>query len=393
MMHSETTLLSSSRRLDSIDLLRGIVMIIMALDHSRDFFHSGAAQFDPTDLTRTNVLLFFTRWITHFCAPLFVFLAGTGVFLSLSRGKSRSEMSKFLVTRGLWLIVLELTVVRFGWAFNLDYESFTVLQVIWVIGISMIVLAGLIHIPLSVTAGIGGVMILFHNMLDGIQAARIGLSDTVWNILHVQGLISVLGIQVFVIYPLIPWIGVMALGYVFGSVMIRPANERKTILVRIGLSAIGAFIVVRGINVYGDFSHWVPQDTLSFTFLSFINTTKYPPSLLFLLMTLGPAILALPLLEKWKNGFTQRIIVFGRVPMFYYVLHIFLLHTMGGIFSYARYGDKAFSFNPLNLPSDYGYDLWVTYVMWLAAIIILYPLCKRYAELKKKNKYPLLSYL
>lgn len=392
-MPSETTLLSSSRRLDSIDLLRGIIMIIMALDHSRDFFHSGAAQFDPTDLTRTNIFLFFTRWITHFCAPLFVFLAGTGVFLSLSRGKSKSAMSTFLVTRGLWLVVLELTVVRFGWAFNLDYASFTVLQVIWVIGISMIVLAGLIHIPLFVTAGIGGVMIVFHNMLDGIRSADMGISDNVWNVLHVQGLISVFGIQVFVIYPLIPWIGVMALGYAFGSVMIRPENERKTILIRIGLSAIAVFIIVRGTNIYGDFSRWVQQDTVSFTLLSFINTTKYPPSLLFLLMTLGPAIFALPFLEQWKNGFAQRIIVFGRVPMFYYVFHIFLLHTLGGIFSYTRYGNKAFSFNPLNLPSDYGYDLWVTYVMWMTAIIILYPLCKWYAELKKKNKSPLLSYL
>lgn len=391
-MTSDQTLFRPAR-IDSVDLLRGIVMIIMALDHARDFFHSDAALFDPTDLTKTNIVLFFTRWITHYCAPIFVFLAGTGVFLSLSRGKSKSAMAKFLVTRGVWLIVLELTIVRFGWAFNFEYASFTVLQVIWVIGVSMIVLAGLIHLRLSVITIFGSVFVLFHNLLDGIQPESLGAISNLWYLLHVQGLIQIFGVNIFVIYPLIPWIGVMALGYVFGSIITLPADDRKKFLLRFGFALIGAFVLFRAINIYGDPHPWSTQHSFPFTLLSFVNTTKYPPSLLFLLMTLGPAILSLAYLEQWKGWLADRVVIFGRVPMFYYILHIILLHIMSGIANYPKFGLQAFTIDPLNLPQGFGFDLWAAYAAWVLAIVLLYPLCKWYAELKKRSSNSLLSYL
>jgi uncharacterized membrane protein len=391
-MASEQTL-SRPQRIDSIDLLRGIVMIIMALDHARDFFHSDAALFDPTDLAKTNIVLFFTRWITHYCAPVFVFLAGTGVFISLSRGKSKSVLTKFLITRGLWLIVLELTIVRFGWSFNVDYASFTVLQVIWVIGVSMIVLAGLIHLRLSMITVFGALLVLCHNLLDGIQPETFASMSNLWYLLHVQGLIQFLGINIFVIYPLIPWIGVMALGYTFGSIIILPADVRKKFLLRLGIVLTAAFVVLRAINIYGDPSPWSTQSSFSFTLLSFLNTTKYPPSLLFLLMTLGPAILILVYLENWKGWLADHVVIFGRVPMFYYILHIVLLHIMSGIANYPAFGFNAFTFDPLTLPVGFGFDLWAAYAAWIAAIVILYPLCRWYAELKKRSSNSLLSYL
>ena len=380
-------------RIDSVDLLRGIVMIIMALDHARDFFHRDAVVFDPTDLTKTNIVLFFTRWVTHYCAPVFVFLAGTGVFLSLSRGKSRSWMSKFLITRGLWLIILELTIIRFAWAFNLDYAGFTVLQVIWVIGVSMIVLAGLIHLRLSITIVFGGLLVLLHNTLDRIQPESVVAWSNLWYVLHVQGLIQIFGINLFVIYPLIPWIGVMALGYAFGAIIVMPENERRGVLIRYGLLLIGAFIILRASNMYGDPRPWSPQHSTSFTLLSFLNTTKYPPSLLFLLMTIGPAILSLAYLEKWKGWLADRIVIFGRVPMFYYILHIFVLHIMSGIANYPKFGFQAFTIDPLNLPQGFGFDLWTAYGAWIVALLILYPLCTWYADLKKRSSYSFLSYL
>ncbi|MBI2427687.1 MAG: DUF1624 domain-containing protein [Ignavibacteriales bacterium] len=380
-------------RIDSVDLLRGIVMIIMALDHARDFFHRDAVVFDPTDLTKTYTFLFFTRWITHYCAPIFVFLAGTGVFLSLSRGKSKPAMSKFLITRGLWLIVLELTIVRFAWAFNLDYASFTVLQVIWVIGVSMIVLAALIHVRLSITIIFGSLLVLLHNMLDGIRPEQFGAWSNLWYVLHVQGLIQFLGINLFVIYPLIPWIGVMTLGYAFGSIITLPEHKRKGILIRLGAVLIGAFVILRAMNMYGDPHQWSMQNSSMFTILSFLNTTKYPPSLLFLLMTIGPAILLLAYLEKWKGWLADHVIIFGRVPMFYYILHIIVLHIMSGIANFPQFGFQAFTIDPLNLPQGFGFDLWVAYAGWIVALLILFPLCKWYADVKKRSSNSLLSYL
>lgn len=390
----ETTPTLHTPRIDSIDLLRGMIMVIMALDHARDFFHHDVAFYDPLDLTQTNIVLFFTRWITHYCAPLFVFLAGTGAYLSLSRGKSKKEMSKFLFTRGVWLIFLEFTVVRFGWTFNLDYFNDLFVQVIWVIGVSMIVLAGLIHFSIRFITVFGVAIIVIHNAFDSIPLESFGAYQRLWALLHVQTMVALTArINLIVFYPLIPWIGVMAVGYAFGAFFQKPAEQRKKIFTRLGLFLIAVFLALRAANIYGDPHPWKGESTFSFTLLSFLNTTKYPPSLQFLLMTIGPAIFFLPYLEKWKNTFAQKIIIFGRVPMFYYILHIYLLHTMSGFAMYDRYGWEAFTLSVLNLPQDYGFNLFVVYLAWISAVLILYPLCKWYADVKKKSKNPLLSYL
>jgi len=338
-------------RIDSIDLLRGIVMVIMMLDHTRDFVHSGALLFDPTDLTKTTTAVFLTRWITHYCAPVFVFLAGTGAYLQFVRGKSKRELSKFLVTRGLWLIVLEFTVVRFGFLFSLDYRFLGVMQVIWVIGVSMIVLAALIYLPLRAVAIFGVAMIVLHNLLDrftvagwqGPGSAVPGPGAKLWMIAHqpfsplpVWGFPSPI---VVVIYPLIPWIGVMAAGYAFGALYQKDAAWRRRVLLALGSAATVLFIVLRLINLYGDPAKWSRQKNSVFTVLSFLNTTKYPPSLLFLLMTLGPAMIALAVFESGgpvQTSGSQSIlarlrnvfVTFGRVPLFFYILQWYTAHLI-----------------------------------------------------------------
>ncbi len=401
-------------RIDSIDLLRGIVMVIMMLDHTRDFVHSAGFIFDPTDLTRTTPILFFTRWITHFCAPAFVFLAGTGAYLQLARGKTKSELSKFLVTRGLWLIILELTVVRVGVFFNLDYRFFGFLQVIWVIGISMIILAALIHLPLKVVAGFGIAMIALHNLLDGFRiqgwqgpgSPVPGVGAKLWFTLH-QGFqaFPILGFPgpiVVIIYPLIPWVGVMALGYAFGSLYQKDSAQRRRWLLVIGGVATALFIVLRAINVYGDPSKWSPQKNALFTLLSFLNTTKYPPSLLFLLMTLAPAVLALAWFETNKTfagGLRNALVTFGRVPLFFYVLQWYTAHGLAVVLGLIAGQNVAWQFeSPIDKfshppPSGLGFPLWVVYVCWIIGVLLLYPLCKWFAGVKARRRDWWLSYL
>src|SRR6185369_4059186 len=348
----QSILYKQSNRIDSIDLLRGIVIVVMMLDHSRDFVHSASYQFDPTDLTRTNVALFFTRWITHYCAPIFVFLAGTGAYLQFARGKSRKDLSRFLITRGLWLIVLEFTLVRLGATFSLDYRFLGMMQVIWVIGVSMIVLAALIHLPLRVIAGFGVAMIALHNLLDryhvqgwqGPGTAVPSYGAKLFIILHQPfepfPIVGWPSPAVFVLYPLVPWIGVMAAGYAFGVIYQWDTARRRQLLLRLGGATTLLYLIIRAINLYGDPSPWSQQSTMLFTVLSFLNTTKYPPSLLFLLMTLGPAMLALvwfespdptrgaaPVAGKLRNFF----VTFGRVPLFFYLLQWPTAHLMAVI--------------------------------------------------------------
>src|SRR5688500_10810534 len=312
-------------RIDSVDLLRGIVMVIMLLDHTRDFVHTDGLRFDAADITRTWPALFLTRWITHFCAPIFVFLAGTGTYLQLLRGKPKKELSRFLVTRGLWLIVLEFTVVRLGVFFTLDYGSlFGFMQVIWVFGVSMIVLAGLIHLPLRTIAWIGIAMIVGHNILDefrvdgwrGPGAPIPGFGAGLWMILHQGGLIFPFGADgppTIVLYPLIPWIGVMAAGYAFGAVYKLEPAERRRWLLRNGIALTIGFIVLRAVNFYGDPDQWSVQPSRVMTVLSFLDTTKYPPSLLFLLMTLGPALIFLGVFDLVRpGGLARPMLIFGR---------------------------------------------------------------------------------
>lgn len=412
-------------RIDSIDLLRGIVMVIMMLDHTRDFVHRDVLQgFDPTDLSRTNVILFFTRWITHFCAPVFVFLAGTGSYLQLIRGKSKRDLSRFLITRGLWLILLEFTVVRISVFLNVDYRFLGVMQVIWVIGVSMILLAALIHLPLRVVAGFGIGMIALHNLLDRykVQGGWQGPDSPVpsywaklYFILHQPfEAFPLLGFPspvVAVIYPLIPWVGVMAAGYAFGALYLLDAQRRRRILIIMGGVATGLFIILRSSNLYGDPSQWSPQTSTVFTVLSFLNTTKYPPSLLFLLMTLGPAMFALAWFESNQNASTDpglarqplkvkirnAFITFGRVPLFFYLLQwptahflSILLHLAAGKPIRWMFGSQIGSSGP---PPGSGFNLAVVYGCWIVGVVLLYPLCKWFAELKQRRSDRWLSYL
>ena len=399
-------------RIDAIDLLRGLVMVIMLLDHTRDFVHAGALQFqDPTDLSSTHVLLFFTRWITHYCAPVFVFLAGTSVYLQLARGKSKLQLSKFLVTRGLWLIVLEVTIVKVGITFNPDIRFLGFLQVIWVIGVSMIVLAALIHLPRIAIGAFGLVLIALHNLMDGIRVEGWGgpespvpnVSAKLWILLHqaFNGF-PILGFPspvVFVIYPLIPWVGVMAVGYVFGALYQLDAQRRRRLLLIIGGATTLLFIVIRATNLYGDPSQWSQQKNLVFTVLSFINTTKYPPSLLFLLMTLGPAIIFLALVESENSQSRIRkfFVTFGRVPLFFYVLQWFtahiisiLLHFVFGKPTSWLWRSPVEFFRPV---PGIGFNLGVVYLSWIAGVLLLYPLCRWFADVKQRRKNWWLSYL
>jgi uncharacterized membrane protein len=384
-------------RLDSVDLLRGLVMVIMALDHTRDFFHHDALLFDPTDLSKTTPALFLTRWITHFCAPVFVFLAGTGAYLSLARGKTKRDLSWFLVTRGVWLVVLELTLVRLGWTFDLSY-GFTFVQVIWALGWSMIVLAALIHLPLRAIAGFGLIMIGGHNLLDRVHAGKLGSFRLPWLILHEQGPMHwgtqpPGGFTFLVQYPLIPWIGVMAVGYCFGRLLQLPVERRRKVLLRLGLALTLAFIVIRATNLYGDPQPWAAQQSPLFTLFSFINCQKYPPSLLYLLMTLGPAIALLPFLERWTGALANFFRTFGRVPLFYYLLHLFLIHLLAVIFAFARYGKQITNVFANGPPPDFGYNLLVVYLVWLGAVLLLYPPCRWWARLKQHRRSAWLSYL
>ena len=409
------------RRIDSIDLLRGIVMVIMMLDHTRDFVHSGAFNFDPTDLTKTTPAVFFTRWITHFCAPVFVFLAGTGAYLQLSRGKSKKELSKFLVTRGLWLILLELTVVKWGVWFNLDFRLLAMLQVIWVLGVSMIVLAALIHLPIRVIAGFGLLMIALHNLLDrfevpgwnGPGTAVPTFAQKLWIILHQSPFkaFPILGDPspvVVVIYSLIPWIGVMAVGYAFGVLYTKDVRERRRWLLIIGGVATALFFALRAINLYGDPSKWASQKNALFTVMSFLNTTKYPPSLLFLLMTLGPSIMALAWFEKLPvviasgkslaGRLGDAFVTFGRVPLFFYLLQWYTAHLMGVIAGLVAGQPVAWQFaSPVDkftsLPTGIGFPIWVVYLCWIIGVLLLYPLCKWFAGVKARRRDWWLSYL
>ena len=396
------------QRIDSIDLLRGLVMVIMMLDHVRDYFSAATFQFDPTNLERTSIVLFFTRWITHFCAPVFFFLAGTGAYLRHARGTTNAELSRFLVSRGLWLIVLELTVLRFLITADFFPRGVYLGQTIWALGWSMIVLATLIHLPLGVIAAFGGVMVAFHNAFDGVKlppcnpgAPQCAGSDLFAYVLHVQGMLQLRpgGPAFLAFYPLIPWIGVMALGYVFGRLYTMDAPSRRRILIRLGGGIIAFFVLLRATNLYGDPSRWSVQSRgAAFTALSYLNLTKYPPSLLYLCMTIGPSILLLAFLERERRSTIGRgLVTYGRVPMLYYVLQWVWAHGLAFV-AYAVAGkpnDALFIFHN-NSPEQLaraGFSLPVVYVMWIAGVFALYPVCAKYAELKRRRNDWWLGYL
>ena len=379
-------------RLESVDVVRGVIMILMALDHTRDFF--GQTGFSPTDPTRTTIALFFTRWVTHFCAPVFFLLTGTGAYLSL-RKKSRRELSKFLFTRGLWLIFLEITLFRcLGLQFNFDYHM-TMLDVLWALGWAMVVLSGLVHLPTPLITAFGVLMIAGHNLLDSIQS-----SNPFWIILHsLNFIVTNPQHSVFVAYPLIPWIGVTAVGYSLGQVYAWDPERRRTLLFRAGLGVSAAFVILRGINIYGDPVRWITQKSAAFTVLSFLNTNKYPPSLLFLLMTIGPALLFLRAMDGGTPRLLRPALVLGRVPMFYYLLHFPLIHLIAIAVCYARYGQAHWMFEsptiaqfPFTQPPGWGFSLPIVYLIWVSVVVALYPLCRWFAGLKQRRGDAWLSY-
>jgi uncharacterized membrane protein len=394
-------------RVDSVDLLRGLVMVIMLLDHTRGFVHRDALFFDPTNLDRTTPALFLTRWITHFCAPVFVFLAGTGAYLQLSRGKTKAELSRFLWTRGLWLMVLELTVVRCAVAFDFDYARFPgSLQVIWAIGVSMVVLAALVHLPLYAVAAVGVGIVALHNLTDGIVvrgwrgpgSEAPGALEALWMMLHQPGFIVVAGLPVLVLYPVLAWIGVMAAGYAFGAVYGWAPERRRRFLVRLGVGMVAAFVLLRATGFYGDALAWEPRRGGVFGLLSFLDGTKYPPSLHFLLMTLGPAVLALAWLERAGRGPVARALAtYGRVPLFFYVLQWVVAHLLAIVFSLAAGKSVAHLFAfPGTVrppPAGAGFGLGVTYLAWVLGIAVTYPLCRWFAGVKRRRTEWWWSYL
>jgi uncharacterized membrane protein len=379
-------------RVESVDLLRGSVMILMALDHTRDFL--GVTSVNPTDLSHATAPLFFTRWITHLCAPVFFLLTGTSAYLSLKR-KSRNELSRFLFSRGLWLIFLELTLFRcLAFQFNFDYHV-TVLNVLWAIGWAMIVLSVLVHLPLSLTTAVSLVMIASHNSLDSIQFA-----NPIWTIFHRPGFLLMNPERsVLIAYPLVPWIGVTGLGYSFGQVFAWTSERRRAFLLRMGLGLTAAFILLRSINVYGDPARWTSQKSALFTTLSFLNTTKYPPSLLFLLMTLGPALVLLWVADTQTPKFLRPTIAFGKVPMFYFLLHIPLIHLIAVGVCYSRYGHVHWMFEspsvdqfPVSCPPGWGFSLPIVYLIWVCVVLALYPVCHWFAGVKERRREGWLSY-
>jgi len=389
-------------RIQSLDILRGLVMILMALDHVRDYFHTGAQHFDPTDMAQTTAILFLTRWITHFCAPTFMFLAGAGAYLQVQRGRSRSEVARFLATRGIWLVILEFTyVLCLGWKMNFAYDQIYLI-VIWALGVSMIALAGLSFLPWRALLVLSLAVIALHHTLDGITPAQFGSLGWLWNVLHVPGFFRISShTMILSFYPLIPWVFVMSAGYCFGRVMDLTPDRRKRFLLRFGGLLTAAFVLLRWSNLYGDPRPWSPQSSAALTIASFLNCSKYPPSLLYLLMTLGPAILFLGLVEGVKLRDSNPLIVFGRVPLFYYLLHLPLIHGLQIFFGLLRYGRVDFLLNvppaldgaAHGFPPDYGYSLGVVYLLWIATVLILYPACLWFARVKARNRSVLLSYL
>lgn len=386
-------------RVTSIDFLRGLVMIIMALDHVRDYFHAEAMTDDPTNLDTTTPFLFFTRWITHFCAPTFLFLSGIGAFLSGQR-RTKKDLSIFLLTRGLWLVLLEMVIITFAWRFDPGYHM-VILQVIWAIGISMIILSAVIWLPMPIILFIGFAILLGHNLLDKPEMENNNQLGLFWSIVHTPGGHYVLPIdsthQILFFYGFLSWTGIMILGYCFGSFYKHTVSreQRKKILLAIGLGAVALFVVLRFINGYGDRAPWSEQRSAELSIISFFNTTKYPPSLMYTLMTVGPSILFLAFFENMQSRFARFFITFGRVPFFYYLCHLFLIHLLTVIaFFAAGYTTNEIISDPFYFrPVQFGYDLWAVYVIWLGVILLLYPLCRWYNKYKSTHDHWVLSYL
>ncbi|MCL6259392.1 heparan-alpha-glucosaminide N-acetyltransferase domain-containing protein [Aquiflexum sp. TKW24L] len=384
-----TTISNANQRISSIDLVKGLAMLIMALDHVRDYVHAPAFLFDAADPEQTTLAIFFTRWVTHFCAPAFSFLAGMSAFM-ISKRKSKKELSGFLLKRGLWLVFIELTFVNFAWFFDLQFGTI-LLATIWSLGISMIALAGLVYLPRKVILIFSLVLIFGHDLLNGVLFD----DSIIWAILHQQNIIILSeNLLLIVGYPIIPWIAVMSLGYYFGAYYDKSIDnpKRKRAFNLIGIFTIVVFVILRWTNVYGDPNNYQQFGEFSKNLISFLNPTKYPPSLLFVLMTLGGTFLLLANSETWKGKAVDFICTFGRVPFFYYIIHLYLIHLIAwGLATVTGFVWEKNMILSVWLGFDmpipgYGFPLWVVYVVWISVILVLYPLCKKFDQYKQSNK-------
>jgi uncharacterized membrane protein len=385
------TPLKTSYRIDSIDLLRGLIMIFMALDHTRDFFHKAAWIDEPTNLATTTPILFFTRWITHLCAPIFVFLAGAGAYFQSLR-KSKKQLSDFLIKRGLWLLFIEIVVINFAFSFDVHYTMIA-LQTIWSIGISMIVLGLMVWLPFRAILAIGFIIVFGHNALDFYERNLKASPGWWYDLLHHQGFYKLWGNHnLLILYPFLSWSGLMMLGYCFGKLYLQSeGDKRKKALLWLGFGVIAFFVVLRYTNKYGDPDPWSTQKSSVFTFLSFMNVHKYPPSLLYMCATVGIGILFLAFAGNVKNRVTKFITVYGRVPFFYYVLHFLLIHLISSICYLARGHTFAEGLKPTGLPTLFvapgeGYSLFTVYIIWICVVLSLYPVCKWFSDYKQRHR-------
>jgi uncharacterized membrane protein len=374
------------KRIRSIDITRGLVMVIMALDHVRDFIHITSMSQNPLDLQTTTTLLFFTRWVTHICAPTFVLLSGVSAFISFRRQNNLSESRRFLLTRGLWLVFLELTFVTFALWFDIHFRLL-LLEVISAIGFSFIILSFLLKLPSRVIGLIGIFIVFSHNLLQGISFPANQISVILSSVLFRPNLMPISNdLAFYSAYPIIPWLGILLIGFGCGEFFKLPGEKRKKLFLKIGLSVLMLFAVIRFINIYGDPSKWASQKSSMFTFLSFINLTKYPPSLLFTLMFIGVAFLILYLSEDVKNRFTEILEAFGRVPLFYFIIHLYIIHSLMFIILIIQgysWSDFVFGLFKNGRPTTGGGVglLWI-YLIWIGVVVILYPLCKYYGNYK-----------
>jgi uncharacterized membrane protein len=388
-------------RMSSLDILRGFVIVVMALDHVRDFFMTASVQ-DPTADPTTGPLLFATRWITHFCAPTFVFLAGTSAGLMASR-KTPAELASFLLTRGVWLIALEVLVISTTWTFaptgvaEFGGRTYVAMQVIWAIGASMVVLAGAQFFGRRVCLLIGAAIILGHNLLDAAwpAASTTGSTGPLWVVLHARQLYEVGPFRIFFSYPLLPWIGVMFLGYGAAGLFELPEKRRRELLVRIGISLIIGFIVIRALNVYGDPNRWqVDANGIAASVMSFLGTTKYPPSLLYILMTLGPAAVACGFVDYLRGPVADVLITFGRAPLAFYIAHLYLIHAGAVLLGMTQgFAAQQLFTHYRFFPEGFGVSLSGVYLIWIAVVAILYPLCRWVAAIKARRRDWWLSYV
>lgn len=384
---------AGARRIESVDLLRGMIMIIMALDHSRDFFHTGALTGDPLDPATTTPALYFTRWITHFCAPTFVFLSGLSAWLQGAR-KTKKQLSRFLITRGLWLILVDLTIMSLGLTADIHFSLF-VLETLWSIGAGMIILGLVIRFPFYLILTIGLIIAFGHNLLDFAERSREGALPVWWSLMHRPAIIPLWGDHsLFILYPFLPWAGLTLVGYCCGRLFTGtdPAFRKKILLVS-GVSALLFFIVVRAINVYGNPTPWTEQGDTMATFFSFMNVQKYPPSLLFLCATIGPVLIFLALIKDHVSSRLGKIaIVYGRVPLFFFILHFYILHiatviaylVRGHSLQEGMTGVPGLPFK-FAMPGE-GYSLATVYLVWITIVILMYPLCKWYDRYKTEHR-------